>query len=76
MHLEVPLEGILNRVVETLQKAYLEALADKEYVQSLEKQGIEVLPAEAVSADSLGRFTRSEQEKWKRVIKDAAIQPQ
>ncbi|VFR22194.1 Tricarboxylate transport protein TctC [plant metagenome] len=63
-------------VIDVLQKAYAEALADKEYVQSLEKQGIEVLLAESVSADALGRFMRSEQEKWQRVVREAGIDPQ
>ncbi|MGT2509614.1 Bug family tripartite tricarboxylate transporter substrate binding protein [Cupriavidus basilensis] len=68
--------GVPKVVVDTLQKAYLKALTNAQFTDSLKKSGIEVLPPEVVGAGPLRDFTVNEQKKWQRVIRDAGIEPQ
>jgi len=60
-------------VVQKLNAAFREALADKEVTSKLLAAGIE---AEASSPDQLKSFVVSETAKWAKIVADAGIQPE
>lgn len=68
--------GTPAAVVETVRSAYMKAMADTAFTDSLRKLGIDVLPTEQVGPEALRDFTVSEQKKWERVIREAGITPQ
>ena len=68
--------GTPQVVIDTMRNAYINALADKSFTNSLREQGIDVLPNERIEPAALKEFTASEQRKWKRVISEAGIQQQ
>ncbi|MDP9292279.1 MAG: tripartite tricarboxylate transporter substrate-binding protein, partial [Verrucomicrobiota bacterium] len=60
-------------VVERLNAAFREALADKEVTSKLLGAGIEL---EASSSDELKAFVISETAKWAKIVADAKIEPE
>jgi len=68
--------GTPSVVIDVLRQAYLKALADKSFTDGLRNNGIDVLAADQVQPGPFGDFTRSEQAKWQRVIRDAGITAQ
>ena len=60
-------------VVDRLNAAFREALADKDVSSKLLAAGIEPV---ASSPDELKAFVVSETEKWAKIVKDAKIEPE
>ena len=60
-------------VVDRLNAAFREALADKDVSSKLLTAGIEPV---ASSPDELKAFVVSETEKWAKIVKDAKIEPE
>jgi tripartite-type tricarboxylate transporter receptor subunit TctC len=60
-------------VIDKLNAAFREALADKEVSQKLLAAGIE---PEASTPDDLGKFQAAETQKWKQIVTDARIEPE
>ena len=60
-------------VVDKLNAAFREALADKEVSSKLLAAGIEPV---ASSPDELKAFVMSETKKWAKIVEDAKIEPE
>jgi tripartite-type tricarboxylate transporter receptor subunit TctC len=60
-------------VVDKLNAAFREALADKDVSQKLLAAGIE---PEASTPDELRKFQTAETQKWKQIVADAKIEPE
>jgi tripartite-type tricarboxylate transporter receptor subunit TctC len=66
-------KGMPKDIVERLNRELTKALADKETVALLHKQGVE---PQAGSPEDLARYTQAEHKTWGRVVKEAGIKAQ
>ena len=63
--------GVPGNVISTMSKAVNEALANKEVLELLDKQGI---VAVHTTPEAFSRYIQKETDKWTSVIKDANVQ--
>lgn len=66
-------KGTPEEAIATMEAAYLAAMQNKEFIQMLQDQGIQLLAVEDYRADSFQQHTAAEVERWRDVIKQAGI---
>jgi tripartite-type tricarboxylate transporter receptor subunit TctC len=68
--------GTPKPVIEKLNAALRETLADDKVKATYKKLGVEAFPAEEMSPEAANKLVSSELKKWGGVIKDANIKPE
>ncbi len=68
--------GTPKPVIEKLNAALRETLADEKVKATYKKLGVEAFPAEEMSPEAANKLVSSELKKWGGVIKDANIKPE
>lgn len=69
-------KGTPPEVIEAVHGAYLKAMSDQRWQDTLAAKGMRLLPAADYSPARLGAHTISEIERWSDVVRDAGIVPQ
>jgi tripartite-type tricarboxylate transporter receptor subunit TctC len=68
--------GTPQGVIDKLNAALRETLADEKVMATYKKLGVEAFPAEELSPAAANALVSKEFKKWGAVIKDAKIQPE
>jgi tripartite-type tricarboxylate transporter receptor subunit TctC len=66
-------KGTPRAAIERIYAQYAEAMQDRNFTDRLAEDGYQLLDASATSGQALAAHTRSEVERWKKVIADARI---
>jgi len=69
-------KGTPRPAIDTLHKAYLTVMKDPAMRQRMQDSGMQLLPEADYSPDALQKYTASEIEKYREVIRAAKIEPQ
>ena len=68
-------KNVPKKIIEKLNSAAAEALADQEVRSRLADLGIEVYPRERQTPEALGALRKADAEKWWPIIKELGIKP-
>lgn len=66
-------KGTPRPMIDTLYRAYEQALRDEAFTQRMTEQGIQLLPADAYGPDAFARHTADEVVRWRAVVQEAGI---
>jgi len=67
-------KGTPKEVVQKLHQAYLKALTDKAWLETMSDKGIHLLPEAQYAPEAFAKHTAAEVEKWRKVAAEAKIQ--
>lgn len=67
-------KGTPKEVVQKLHQAYLKALTDKAWLETMSDKGIHLLPEAQYGPEAFAKHTAAEVEKWRKVAAEAKIQ--